>query len=319
MIIFVRTWSEIVVLISHVKPTFPFLIMNSLIDIDPDTATDHLALLTHLNPNCGFQYRNSYTYWTATSIVGKVLAPTCLQVAGWVGPARPSGDLGRSQIARVRSRRPPQRMTVEDVTSMRERSDPLGPTAEVYPVNEYDLLIPDADDIVDTVRVQMLNLKPVADKQDVGPGLYDASILFAIDGASWPLQLSYDVSLVHAWPCSDGPHPLFFDYVYTAVKVDTVVSIRDWAKAQWQPPNSSGSVKERSAVATPVGGSNNNNLNTAPQSSLPQDQQKPPEDGDAERVLVIEAFGVKDNEVLARAWCSHWGLSAVVADISKTW
>ncbi|KAI0389788.1 hypothetical protein F5Y17DRAFT_101344 [Xylariaceae sp. FL0594] len=288
-------------------PTFPFLIMNSLVDIDPDTATDHLALLTHLNPSCGFQYRNSHTYWTAASIVGKVLAPTCLQVAGWVGPARPSGDLGRSQIARVRSRRPPQRMTVEDVASMRERSDPLGPAAEVYPVSEYDLPIPDADDAVDTVRVQMLNLKPVADKPDVsGPGLYDASILFAIDGASWPLQLSYDVSFVHAWPCSDGPHPLFFDYVYTAVKVDTVVGIRDWAKAQWQLPNSrGGSAKDGSTAAL----------------KLPdaQDQQKPRDDDDAERVLVIEAFGVRDNEVLARAWCSHWGLNAVVADVRRTW
>ncbi|KAJ2975939.1 hypothetical protein NUW58_g8216 [Xylaria curta] len=31
-----------------------------------------------------------------------------------------------------------------------------------------------------------------------------------------------------------------------------------------------------------------------------------------------KAFGVRDNEVLARAWCAHWGLNAVVADISKT-
>lgn len=37
------------------------------------------------------------------------------------------------------------------------------------------------------------------------------------------------------------------------------------------------------------------------------------------QVLVVESFGVADNEVLARAWCSHWGLSAIVADIGKTW
>lgn len=78
-------------------PTFPFLIMNSLIDIDPDRATDNLTLLTHAHPHCGFQYRNSYTYWTATSIVGKVLAPTCRSLAGWVGPARPTVDLGRNR------------------------------------------------------------------------------------------------------------------------------------------------------------------------------------------------------------------------------
>jgi hypothetical protein len=42
------------------------------------------------------------------------------------------------------------------------------------------------------------------------------------------------------------------------------------------------------------------------------------DENDDEKVLVVEAFGVRDNEVLARAWCSHWGLNAVVADIRRT-
>ncbi|KAI0194652.1 hypothetical protein EV127DRAFT_477938 [Xylaria flabelliformis] len=295
-------------------PTFPFLIMNSLIDIDPDKATDHLALLTHLNPNCGFQYRNSYTYWTSTSIVGKVLAPTCLEVAGWVGPARPSGDLGRSQIARIRSRRPRQRMTPEDVATMSERCDPLGPAAEVYPVKEYDLIPLDSDDVVDTVRIEMLNLKLLADVQETGPAWFDASIQFAISGVSWPLRLSYDVWFIHAWPCSDGPHPLFFDYVHRKVRVDEVVEIKDWVKPASLSLNGSGSLKDRSGLSTPVGGSGSNSQQ--PQQHINKHMSQ--EDDDAEKVLVIEAFGVKDNEVLARAWCSHWGLSAVVADIGKT-
>ncbi|RYC60977.1 hypothetical protein CHU98_g5238 [Xylaria longipes] len=299
-------------------PTFPFLMMNSLIDIDPDKATDHLALLTHLNPNCGFQYRNSYTYWTSTSIVGKVLAPTCLEVAGWVGPARPSADLTRNQIARIRSRRPRQRMTPEDVATMSERCDPLGPAAEVYPVKEYELLTPDSDDVVDTVRIEMLSLKPLlTDAQEAGPGWFDASIQFAISGVSWPLRLNYDVWFIHAWPCSDGPHPLFFDYVHTIVRADEVVEIMDWVRPPSLPLNGSGSLKERSGLSTPVGGSGSNSQ----QQPQPQPQlrkQTPQEDDDAERVLVIEAFGVKDNEVLARAWCAHWGLNAVVADIGKT-
>ncbi|KAI0518426.1 hypothetical protein F5B22DRAFT_653941 [Xylaria bambusicola] len=292
-------------------PTFPFLMMNSLIDIDPDKATDHLALLTHLNPNCGFQYRNSYTYWTSTSIVGKVLAPTCLEVAGWVGPARPSSDLSRNQIARIRCRRSRQRMTPEDTATMSERCDPLGPAAEVYPVKEYELLTPDSDDNVDTVRIEMLNLKPLAEsagQESGGPGWFDASLQFAIAGVSWPLRLSYDVSFIHAWPCSDGPHPLFFDYVHTVVRVDEVVEITDWVRPA--PVNGSGSLKDRSAVSTPVGGSNGQQM--MQNKTVPQDAD------DAERVLVVEAFGVRDNEVLARAWCSHWGLSAVVADIGKT-
>ncbi|ORY64060.1 uncharacterized protein BCR38DRAFT_485200 [Pseudomassariella vexata] len=279
-------------------PVFPFLIMNTLVDIDPDKATDNLALLTHLNPMCGFQYRNSYTYWSRASIVGKVLAPTCKEVAGWIGPARPTVDLGRSQIARIRSRKPRHHITPEDVASMSERSDPLGPPSEVYPVKEYELLTPDTDDLVDTVRIEMLNLTNVPGRHsDIGPKWFDASIQFAIDGVSWPLRLMHDVSFISAWPCSDGPHPLFFDYVYTPVKADKVVNIRDWGRP----------IGERStqSLATLVGSG-------GPAKPVDVD------DDDAERVLVVEAFGVRDNEVLARAWCSHWGFSAVVADVRKT-
>ncbi|KAI1083830.1 hypothetical protein F5B20DRAFT_525546 [Whalleya microplaca] len=277
-------------------PTFPFLFMNSLIDIDPDPATDDLALLTHLHPHCGFQYRNSYTYWTSTCIVGKVLAPTCLEAGGWVGPARPTADLGRSQIARVRSKRPRQSITPEDVTSISDRSDPLGPPSQIYPASEYVLVTPDTDTIIDTIRIEMLSLRTVAEKKDSGPQWFDASIQFAISGVSWPLRLSYDVSFINAWPCSEGPHPLFFDYVYTVVKVDELMNVIDWGR----PIGSGGS-----ALSTPVGDGQ---------------PQKPAitQGDDEERVLVVEAFGIPDNEVLARAWCSHWGLSAVTADIRKT-
>ncbi|KAH8194562.1 hypothetical protein TruAng_011272 [Truncatella angustata] len=278
--------------------TFPFLLMNTLVDLDPDEVTDDLALLTHLHPHCGFQYRKSYTYWSSACIVGKVLAPTCLEVGGWIGPARPTADLGPSQIARIRARRPRQRITPEDVASMSERSDPLGPPAEVFPVGEYTLVTPDVDDFVDTVRIELLNFRStLPSRQDHGPQWFDASMQFAIDGVSWPLRLNYDVSFINAWPCSSGPHPLFFDYVYTSTRVDEVVNIRNWANP--------GSPGERSVSSTPVGGSN-------PAQPTVQD------DDDQERVLVVEAFGVSDNEVLARAWCSHWGLSAVVAHIGKT-
>ncbi|KAK8039160.1 hypothetical protein PG993_007571 [Apiospora rasikravindrae] len=278
-------------------PTFPFLIMNSLVDVDPDEDTDSLALLTHLNPHCGFQYRNSYTYWSSSSIVGKVIAPTCLEVAGWIGPAQPCVDLDASQIARIRSRKPRHCITAEDVTSMSERSDPLGPPAEVFPVKEYDLLTPDIGDDVDAVRVKMLSLRRLPEQhQDRGPRWFDASIQFTIEGIPWPLQLSYDICFINAWPCSEGPHPLFFDYVFTAMKVEEIIHLQDWGKLA--------GLSERSANSTPVGG------------SKPFRPMIP--DDDEERVLVVEAFGAKDNEVLARAWCSHWGHSAVVADISKT-
>jgi len=36
------------------------------------------------------------------------------------------------------------------------------------------------------------------------------------------------------------------------------------------------------------------------------------------KVLVIEALGVSDNEVFARAWCASHGHSAIVANIKET-
>jgi hypothetical protein len=298
------------------QPTFPFLIMNTLIDLDPDSATDELALLSHLHPQCGFQYRNSHTYWSASCVVGKVLAPTCRSLAGWVGPGRPTSDLGRSQIARIRTRRPKQmdrRMTSEDVESMKERSDALGPTAQSYPVDEYSLVVPDQESFaVDTVRMELLGFKPVVTMADdtstnSGPRLFDATVQFAIDGMSWPLRLMYDVSFVTAWPCSLPPHPLFFDYVYRVVKADEVVRVRDWGGLYYKNLRNAPS-SARSSPAPPL-----YNMGYDDEFDFIDD------DGDDEKVLVVEAYGVPDNEVLARAWCSHWGLSAVVADIRKTW
>lgn len=293
--------------------------MNALIDIDPDEATDDLALLIHLNPNCGFQYRNSYTYWTSTSIVGKVLGPTCHEVAGWVGPARPTPSLKRSQIARIRSRRPRQRLTANDVASMSERSDPLGPPTEVFPVKEYELVSPEVDDIVDTVRIELLTLKPCEDREgEIGPQWFDAAIQFAIDGASWPLRLNYDVNFINAWPCTGGPHPLFYDYVHQVVKADEIIDIRDWAglygpKSKARLSNHHDDSDRSSSESRRGEGSSKGNR------TMNGHKYSSSMDNDDEKVLVIEAFGVPDNEVLARAWCAHWGLSAVVADIRKTW
>ncbi|KYK61162.1 uncharacterized protein DCS_02303 [Drechmeria coniospora] len=303
-------------------PSFPFLVMNALIDLDPDPATDNLALLSHTNPHCGFQYRNSHTYWSASCIVGKVLAPTCRSVAGWIGPGRPTTDLGRSEMARIRSRpvRQQPRLRPEDVENMEERSDPLGPAAEsqLYPVADYELVRPQTDSgfVIDTLRIERLIFAPVlpapapmpteADARR-GPGLFDASVQFAIDGLSWPLRLMYDVSFISSRSCSGGPHPLFFDYVFETVSVNDVVHVRDWGRRRHGTSSQTTCTTPRPCPTSPsaeghrCGGG--------------EDEY---DDDDDEKVLVIEAFGVRDNEVLARAWCSHWGLSAVVADIGQT-
>jgi hypothetical protein len=190
---------------------------------------------------------------------------------------------------------------------MAERSDALGPPAKLYPVNEYDLIIPDAEDIVDTVRIELLGLKTVQDGVSNGggaPALFDATLQFAINGVSWPLRLMYDVSFITAWPCSDGPHLLFFDYIHERIRVDEIVHVSHWSGLYRDTTNGkSARSTPRPLEGNPVRG--------------PQGRTKEEEDDD-EKVLVVEAFGVRDNEVLARAWCAHWGLSAVVADIRRT-
>lgn len=302
--------------------------MNTLLDLDPDSETDNLALLSHMHPHCGFQYKNSYTYWSASSIVGKVLAPTCHAVGGWIGPARSTADLEPTQIARIRSRKPKQRMTPQDVESMAERSDPLGPAAETYPVDDYQPVAPRAgpEGAVDTVRVELLALKPADGPEDTPSTKvskrFDATIQFAINGVSWPLNLMYDVSFLAAWPCSEGPHPLFFDYIYTSIRVDSITGVRDWGNLYGGPPLHS---VRSSPGPGMMGGpykdmfSQSFNHNHTPLNGFGQPGGPEEDENDDEKVLVVEAFGVRDNEVLARAWCSHWGLSAVVADIERTW
>jgi hypothetical protein len=294
--------------------TLPFLVMNSLIDCDDDPVAGALAALTHMQPSCGFQYKST-TYWSAACIVGKVLAPTCREICGWIGPARPAPDLARAQIARIRQRRPKQLLKGSDVESMTVRSDPVGPPSDSYPISEYKLPVPSSSPAIDTIRIEKIALRPspnssehasAAPEHSSTPGVYDAAIQFAIDGRSWPLRLIYDVSFVAAFPCVGGPHPLFFDYVYSTASVEGILSIHSWGTAAGagigSAQGSSASMDARAASATSAGSGS---------SSKEEDDLK-------EKVLVIEAFGVRDNEVLARAWCAHWGLGAIVAEVGRT-
>ncbi|KAF7542917.1 hypothetical protein G7046_g10092 [Stylonectria norvegica] len=288
------------------QPSFPFLIMNTLLDLDPDTATDDLALLSHMHPHCGFQYRNSYTY--------------CRVGGAGTADVRPGPVPDRSdpEPAAEAAAEPGGRGVYGRAVR------PTGPPADSFPVDEYTLATPRLDEVVDTVRIELLSLKS-ADRPDEttltvgGPRLFDATVQFAIDGASWPLRLMYDVSFVSAWPCSDGPHPLFFDYVYMPIKVDAIVGVRDWGGLYGGGPgaqsvrSSPGPGLMQGAAHRARFGSGMFGDGAAAKAGMNND-----EDEDEEKVLVVEAFGVRDNEVLARAWCSHWGLSAVVADIRKT-
>ncbi|TEY70409.1 hypothetical protein BOTCAL_0104g00200 [Botryotinia calthae] len=290
-------------------PTQPWLLMNTLIDCDEDGGVD-LGGLTHMYPNSGFQYRGS-TFWASTSIVGKVLAPTCQEIAGWVGPALASTDIERTQVLRIRQRVTPQVITKTDVLSMRVRSDPLGPPDPgdpVYPVSEF--VLPKLDLVsppIDNIRIEKLAFEVAKPNQqldggspkrssEIGkrPPTYDACVVFARKGQSHWLRLAHDVSFITTYPCSNGPHPLFFDYVYKIARMNQLLDIHNWAG---------------------VGGDNLNedlHLGWAPEpeelgvkgsweegydwKGAKWSLKELMEGVDKDTILVIEAWGVEDNE-----------------------
>lgn len=192
--------------------TLPWLIMNSLIDCDRDTG-DPLKYLTHMHAAAGFQYRAN-TYWSFQCIVGKVLgaARGVKQVAGWIGPCIYTPDLKRTECARIKQYEAKDpKLTPKDVETMDVRSNPLGPEETSYPIDDYEVPMPDTDDVTDVIRVEKLCLLPCKEqpssRQGSGaPLLFDAAISFACEGESWLLKLRYDVDFVNAFPCHQGPH-----------------------------------------------------------------------------------------------------------------
>ncbi|KAF2084742.1 hypothetical protein K490DRAFT_48520 [Saccharata proteae CBS 121410] len=283
-------------------PTLPWLLINTLIDCDKDTG-DALKYLTHMHPASGFQYKAN-TYWSHKSIVGKVLgaARGVNQVAGWIGPCSFSPDLKRTECVRIKQAAPPEpKLTRLDVESMAERSEPLGPKDDAYPVNDFELVLPELDDITDVIRVEKLSFVPVQDQPrskhgGAGPLLFDAAVQFACGGDSWPFWLRFDVDFLNAYPCHEGPHVLFYDYRYRAIRVDDgLVDISEWG------PRVGDAVRTATTAEGDKGNGSGNPASTF-----------------VDTVLVIEALGVSDNEVFARAWCAHTGHSAIVARLGQT-
>lgn len=94
---------------------------------------------------------------------------------------------------------------------------------------------------------------------------------------------------------------LFYDFKYKAMKIDEgLVDLHDWGRLSGRKsrPSSSRSSPSKKALA----------LTTANE----------PANLQIDNVLAIEALGVSDNEVFARAWCAHHGHSAIVANIKET-
>jgi hypothetical protein len=314
-------------------PTLPWLLMNTLIDCDRDTG-DELNSLTHMHPNSGFQYRAN-TYWSSQCIVGKVLGAGrgVKQVAGWVGPCHHTPELQRTQCVIVRQLEPlDQRLTALDMENMHSRTAPLGPEADQIALEDYEMVVPDRHSVEDIIRVQKLSFNIFKAEDSRGNKIYDAAIIFAFAEKSLPIKLRYDVDFLHAFPCANGPHPLYYDYKHRMVRVDDgLADIHDWG-----PHNNLSRSSRRSRTSSPAlhGTTSPRDLSPSRSNSrallrltneLSIHEQRSRSASPAQlastgirEVLVVEAFGVSDNEVFARAWCAHWGVSAIVANVRET-
>ena len=197
-------------------PSLPWLVMNSLITCDGETG-NALNHLSHIHSAAGFQYRAN-TYWSYDCIVGKVLggAKGVNQIAGWIGPCHFSPDLKRSESVRIKQLRPqkPHSLSLETVRTMDQRTNPLGPKRNAYLVADFDVPLPDIDDVIDNIRLEKLSFRPLEDEDSSADNsdstcqlsIFQASAIFAFSGKSCPLELLYDVDFITAYPCHRGPH-----------------------------------------------------------------------------------------------------------------
>lgn len=272
-------------------PSTSWLAIKCLIDCDTNDG-HKLSGLSCMHPQSGFQYRNA-TYWYWSSIVGKVLGASkgVNQDAGWIGPCLYTPDLERytPKFDRVRCviANPdpvPTRLTKRKIKNMAVRSDPLGPPDEIIPVDEFQVVSPKYH-VVDTIRIEKLACPLERYPKDCSsdePSVFNVAIKFAIEGVTYALRLRHDTSYIKAIPC-EGPHVLFWDYVFKLIRVDGLLDQSCWGGVDATLPFTA-------TAFDPTG---------EPGSSNPHVEHDVYDD---EAVLVVEAFGVADNEVFARAW-----------------
>ncbi|KAI4275811.1 MAG: hypothetical protein LQ337_002941 [Flavoplaca oasis] len=253
-------------------PVTSWIILSCLLDCNPGHRSA-LIELADLHAQTGFQYLGA-TYWYWECIVGKVLGAMqgSNSVAGWIGPCMYTPDLERVQCIRVNQERPARRMRIRDIATIGERTDPLRSWDDAGSISEYTLVLPNFSNTVDNVGVEKLAIKDPTQYNSEGANEHQVAVQIAVDGISEPIRLRYNVSFIAAASCSAGPHLLHRKYAYKTVRVDRLV-YTGWAVR----------------VSAEAKGRGKQQMIT---------------DGeeDDDEVLVIEAYGVADNAVLARAW-----------------
>ncbi|KAI4194583.1 MAG: hypothetical protein LQ346_003660 [Caloplaca aetnensis] len=267
-------------------PAASWQVLTCLIDSSP-AHRRALGGLHEMRTQSGFQYLSN-TYWHWECIVGKVLGAMegSKNVAGWIGPCLYTPDLARVHYVRIYQNRAPERMTKQDLRGIEGRSEPLGTLQDRYPVTDFHSPSLGHRTLINSVRVEKLAFAPrstLAGSVDPSRDEHHVAVQFAANGCSYPVRLRHDVSFIAAAACFPSSHLLFNDYKYQTTQVDKLLYKCEWG-------GMSGRVDKGGDVAA--------------------DDLKGP---DKDKVLVIEAFGPADNAVLARAWCSYMGLSAVVA------
>jgi len=363
-------------------PTLPFLLMNSLVDCDRD-ARPGLQFLSHMYPAAGIQYRAN-TYWSAQSILGKVLgaARGVRAVAGWVGPCLFSPDLARTACIVVRQAEPPsrRRLSRRDVDTLGARSDALGRCSAPLAAADFDEWVPavarpppaatdDAASLrsagsanaADVLRIEKLAFRAASAADQAANALYDAAsgrgaqlhdaaVVFAVGaGASRRLRLRFDVAFVAAFPCAAGPHPLrrrAFPFAVARAQdgISGLDVARWWDRNEGRANGGRDRARDARSRSTPVSPTRRPPVRSFSASAsvvaagsgaevayseweaerrsevgteVGTEADQPAFRG-VEEVLVVEACGVSDNEVFARAWCANFGFDALVANVNDT-
>ena len=284
-------------------PSTSWLLMNALLCLDAQV-THILDDLDSKYQNTGFQY-NHFTYWYRECITGKVLAVVrgATEVAGWICACPPSRDLATYQLVHVVQKEVQHKMHSKDVKQMSHRTDPLGPSP-IEKCRPSDYALPVIGKAANTatrgvgpVHIQEIKFIP-AEHDDAS--LFYSAVIFSIENQE-PARLSlrYNVSFISAVHCTKGPHLLSKAYKYETKKITALPDLSVWGQAWADEPYEYKPVDWVSAY----------DANASYSSSAP---------GVPFSVLVIEAFGSSGAEVMARAWCSNLGLSAVVADLGTT-